>query len=71
MLTGNGHTSAAQARCFRVGRDHEGHWVAIDKSGTCGGIFVSQEAALDYATAATERRPCAVSVTTEPVELRI
>jgi hypothetical protein len=56
---------------LRAGRDHEGHWVAIDKSGTCGGIFVSQEAALDYAAAETERRPGAVSVTTEPVELRI
>jgi hypothetical protein len=71
MLTVNGHTSATHARCFRVGRDHEGHWVAIDRSGTCGGIFVSQEAALDYAAAETERRPGAVSVTTEPVELRI
>jgi len=58
-------------RSFRVGRDHEGHWVAVESTGTSGGIFASREAALHYATMETARRPGAVNLSPDPVELDI
>jgi hypothetical protein len=60
-----------QQRCFRVGRNRKGQWVAVDSSGACGGIFASREAALHYAAFETNRRPGAISIWSEPLELVI
>lgn len=54
---------------FVVGRDIEGHWLAVDTSGRSGGLFASQEAALRYATFETDHRSGAVRRTEEPIAL--
>jgi hypothetical protein len=58
-------------RRFRVGRDREGRWVAVETSGASGGIFKSRDAALRYPASETGRRPGAIAVWPEPLELKI
>lgn len=58
-------------RHFSVGRDREGHWLALESTGRSGGIFASRQAAVHYATMETERRPGAVRVLDQPLELEI
>lgn len=58
-------------RHFRVGRNREGRWVAVETSGARGGIFTSREAALHYAESETDRWPGAISIWPEPLELKI
>jgi hypothetical protein len=57
-------------RRFRVGRTREGRWVAVETSGARGGLF-SRAAALHYAESETDRRPGAISIWPEPLELKI
>jgi hypothetical protein len=64
-------TGGRQQRSFRVGRNREGQWVAIETSGVSGGIFTSREAALHFAASETGRRPGAISIWPEPLELKI
>jgi len=45
-------------RRFRVGRSREGRWVAVETSGARGGIF-------------TDRRPGAIAIWPEPLELKV
>jgi hypothetical protein len=66
-LTGAG----SQQRSFRVGRNREGLWVAVETSGMAGGIFTSRDAALHYAAFETDRRPGAVRFVAEPLELKV
>jgi hypothetical protein len=66
-LTGAG----SQQRSFRVGRNREGLWVAVETSGMAGGIFTSRDAALHYAAFETDRRPGAVCFVAEPLELKV
>jgi hypothetical protein len=56
---------------FIIGQDREGHWVVRATHGRAGGLFVSREAALDYAEFETEYRPGAVRLAAQPVELKI
>lgn len=70
LNTSDAHQLAAERR-FRVGRDREGRWVAVETSGASGGIFTSREAALHYAQAETYRQPGAVSISPEPLDLKI
>ena len=58
-------------RRFRVGRNREGRWVAVEISGARGGIFTSREAALHYADSETDHRPGAIVIWLEPLELKI
>jgi len=58
-------------RRFRVGRSREGRWVAVETSGARGGIFTSREAALNYAESETDRRPGAIAIWPEPLELKV
>jgi hypothetical protein len=55
---------------YLIGQDSEGHWVALETHGRGGGLFASREAAARYAAFETDRRPNAVRIVTEPVELR-
>jgi hypothetical protein len=71
MLAMRDRGHATDQRSFRVGRDREGHWVAVESTGMNGGIFASREAALHYAATETERRPGAVSISPAPVDLKI
>lgn len=54
---------------FLVGRDIEGHWLALETSGRSGGWFTSREAAQRYAAFETGHRFGAVRLTPEPMTL--
>ena len=54
---------------FLVGRDAEGHWLAVETHGLGGGIFRDQRAALHYAVAETDHRPGAVRLCEEHLAL--
>ena len=56
---------------YMVGRDAEGHWLAVETHGFGGGIFRSEAAALRYAHEETDDRPGAVLVTADPLSLRL
>ncbi len=56
---------------YVVGRDAEGHWLAVETHGLGGGLFTSREAAVRYASFETDRREGAVAVVAEPVTLRL
>jgi hypothetical protein len=56
---------------FIVGKDIEGHWIALEIHGAGGGLFTSKDAALRYASFETGGRPGAVKLASEPLELRI
>ena len=42
---------------FVVGRDETGRWVAVEEQSSGGGIFVSRQAALNYAAFEAGRAP--------------
>ncbi len=54
---------------FMIGRDMEGHWLAVETHGRGGGIFVNQACALRYALFETDHRPLAVRVTARRLRL--
>jgi len=54
---------------FLVGKDSQGHWVARDQSGLCGGIFVGRAEALKFAMAENGNRPQAVVMVPGVLEL--
>lgn len=62
---------AASATRFVVGQDPLGHWVAAEIHGLAGGLFRTRSDALLYAGAETGRRPDAVVIATDRIELRI
>lgn len=60
----------APQHAYLVGRDDEGHWLAVETHGLGGGLFVTRDAALHYARGETARRPGAVAISMEPIVLR-
>jgi len=58
------------APTFVVGQNCKGQWLAIESDGSGGGIFADREAAIRYASAETNRRPDAVRLAGESIELR-
>jgi len=54
---------------FLVGKDSQGHWVARDQSGLCGGLFVGRAEALKFAMAENGNRPQAVVMVPGVLEL--
>jgi|SRR5215468_6051298 len=54
---------------FLVGKDSQGHWVARDQSGLCGGIFVGRAEALKFAMAENGNQPQAVVMVDDVLEL--
>ena len=56
---------------FIIGQDREGRWIVRATHGRAGGLFVSREAALDYAEFESNYRPGAVRLAAQPVELEI
>ncbi len=54
---------------FLVGRDGEGHWLAVETHGLGGGLFRTRDTALHYARDESGRRPGAVRVVEEPIRL--
>jgi hypothetical protein len=55
---------AAPPRLFHIGRDSHGNWVAQDKQGLCGGLFVDRAQALKFAR--FENGNCAEAVIMVP-----
>jgi len=56
---------------FVVGTDAEGRWIARDRAGLVGGIFVSREAAIDFAEFEADHDPDAVEVLPQTVHLTL
>jgi hypothetical protein len=61
--------TANGAPLFLVGKDSQGHWVARDQSGLCGGLFVGRAEALKFAMAENGNRPQAVVMVPGILEL--
>jgi hypothetical protein len=53
---------------FIIGQDREGHWIVREMHGLGGGMFVSRDAALNYAEFESGHRPGAVRLTSQPLE---
>jgi hypothetical protein len=62
-------SSASQAALFLVGRDSEGHWVARDQRGLCGGLFIDRDEALKFAMFENGHRPQAIVMVPGVLEL--
>ena len=56
---------------FVVGVDAEGHWIARDRAGLVGGIFINREAAIDFAEFEADHDPNAVEVLPQTVRLTL
>jgi hypothetical protein len=56
---------------FVVGIDAEGHWIARDRAGLVGGIFISREAAIDFAEFEADHDPNAIEVLPQTVHLTL
>lgn len=56
---------------YRVGRDAEGHWVAVEAGGRAGGLFRTRADALHFASIENGCRPDAVAVAAGPIRFRI
>ncbi len=56
---------------YRVGRDLEGYWVAVELKGLAGGIFRSREDAVHFACVEVGCRPHDVAVASDPIQFRI
>lgn len=54
---------------FLVGRDGDGHWLAVETHGLGGGIFKDLEKAARYARDESHGQPGAVRFVDEPIRL--
>jgi hypothetical protein len=65
----NTRRTANGSPLFLVGKDSQGHWVARDQSGLCGGLFVGRAEALKFAMAENGNCPQAVVMVPGILEL--
>jgi hypothetical protein len=56
---------------FLIGRNSRGHWVVKDPSGLQGGLFIDRVHAVKYAMSENGRRPRAVVMVPDVLELDI
>jgi hypothetical protein len=54
---------------FRVGKNRRGQWVVQDRTGLCGGLFVSRAEAVKFAMFENGNRPQAVIMVPGILEL--
>ena len=54
---------------FLIGKDSQGRWVSQDERGLCGGLFVNRAEAIRFAMRETGRRPQAVILVPDVIEL--
>lgn len=54
---------------FKIGRDREGHWIAVETHGRGGGYFRSRDDGLHYAR--SEAGAGAVTFSARPLALRL
>jgi hypothetical protein len=64
------HLRAPKSTCVRIGRDGRGNWVALDREGASGGLFVSRDAARAFALLENGNRADAIEVV-ESLELQL
>ncbi|HEY1982170.1 MAG TPA: hypothetical protein VGH13_19020 [Xanthobacteraceae bacterium] len=55
---------------MRIGRDGRGNWVALDRDGASGGLFVSHDAARAFALVENGNREDAIEVI-DALELKL
>lgn len=60
-----------QLTLFRIGQDRDGHWVAQDERGLCGGLFVNRAEALKFALFENGKHPEAVITVPGVLELEL
>jgi len=60
---------ASRSSRFLIGKDSRGRWVAQDERGLCGGLFVNRAEAIRFAMRETGRRPQAVILVPDVIEL--
>lgn len=56
---------------FAIGRDGDGHWIAVETHGRGGGYFRSLNDALHYARGETGSSAGAVTFSEQPLALRL
>jgi hypothetical protein len=61
--------SSQRLSAFRIGRDEQGNWVALDQDGLRGGLFISRADAVRFATRANIRDPQEIIMVPGPLEL--
>ena len=54
-----------------IGQNSHGEWIALDREGRCGGVFVSRDTAHRFALEANGHRLEAIELVEEPLELTI
>ncbi len=54
---------------FVLGRDHGGRWIIQEANGLCGGMFVSENAAIRYAKLESAGRGSVILLVANPIEL--
>jgi hypothetical protein len=59
-----------KSACVRIGRDSRGNWVALDREGASGGLFVSHDAARAFALVENGNREDAIEVI-DALELKL
>ena len=59
-----------KSACVRIGRDGRGNWVALDRDGASGGLFVSHDAARAFALVENGNREDAIEVI-DALELKL
>jgi hypothetical protein len=63
--------SPRNAPTFVVGQNRLGQWLAIEEHGRSGGLFCNKEAALQFASTETDRRPGRIRLSAEPIDLSL
>ncbi|MCA6115267.1 hypothetical protein J6524_10215 [Bradyrhizobium sp. WSM 1738] len=69
--TGPSSSSSAASTIVFVGRNRSGNWVARERHGFFGGLFVSRAEALKYALLENGRHPEAIIELSGEIELEI
>ncbi|WP_342360148.1 hypothetical protein [Terrarubrum flagellatum] len=64
-------TLSALSADYIVGQDRDGRWLAMERNGRAGGLFVTREAALQFAESETGHRPDSVRVVSEIIQLSL
>jgi len=63
--------SCLQPPIFMIGQDSKGNWVAQERNGVCGGLFVDRAGALKFAKSESGKYPHAVVWVSGVLELDI
>jgi hypothetical protein len=61
--------SSQRLSAFRIGRDEQGNWVALDQDGLRGGLFISRADAVRFAMRANIRDPQEIIMVPDTLEL--